>query len=260
MKTLCKEILSIHHVNGQEDDQANGTREEECKQEQELDREQEEQEQDLRRQYSKKFLPAEYMTQYYQHIDPEEGFFLENLHNFFMEKKKQEPTSVRVVVELGSGPLVSGLLSAAGWADLLVFSDLLPANLAFLCACLHQPAPALPSLAFVASLEGREGGGAGVLARLLSTPLVTTHCDLLSPTLLPHLTLPIPPTVICLKLCLEFAVSSQQQVWGVLGSIANMLGGLLADVWCPHGVCQDQEEVWSSRELWGSLATGWGRR
>ena len=51
-------------------------------------------------------------------------------------------------------PVMSGLASASAWADLLIFSDLLPTNLDFLQGCLRNPQPALPSLAFVAHLEG----------------------------------------------------------------------------------------------------------
>ena len=44
----------------------------------------------------------------------------------------------RVVVELGSGPLVSGLVSATSWAHLLVYSDLLDTNLTSLASSLNK--------------------------------------------------------------------------------------------------------------------------
>ena len=44
----------------------------------------------------------------------------------------------RVVVELGSGPLVSGLVSASSWAHLLVYSDLLDTNLTTLASSLNK--------------------------------------------------------------------------------------------------------------------------
>ena len=87
--------------------------------------------------YSSHFQPSTYMVQYYSTIDSEEQFFLRSLHTFFRRLQASEqaaggPGSPRTVVELGSGPLLSGLASASAWADLLVAADLLPANLAFL--------------------------------------------------------------------------------------------------------------------------------
>ena len=50
--------------------------------------------------------------------------------------------------------LLPGLASASSWADLLIFSDLLSHNLKFLRDSLDNPRHVLPSLAFVADLEG----------------------------------------------------------------------------------------------------------
>merc|ERR1712218_165222 len=130
---------------------------------------------DVRSLYNRQFHPVEYMKQYYSEIDPEEGFFLTQLHHFFQDKQKSTHKlglSPQIVLEVGSGPLISGLASASASADLLIFSDLLSTNLSFLIGCLENPKPALPSLAFVANLEGCTVEK--VLARLRSTPLITT--------------------------------------------------------------------------------------
>ena len=63
-----------------------------------------------------------------------------------------------------------------------------------------------------------------MLARLVSTPLLTTTCDLQQPDVLPHLTLGRPPTVVVVKLCLEFAASSDQQVRAIIKGLADMIG------------------------------------
>ena len=134
-----------------------------------------------------------------------------------------QAASPRVALEVGCGPLLSGLASASAWADLLIFSDLLPANLSFLLSSLHGTA-SCPALAFVAALEGVEVAKtpapvpppavqeSSLLSRLSSTPLVTTPCDLLAPAILPHLGSATPPQVIVVKLCLEFAADGPLQV------------------------------------------------
>ena len=66
---------------------------------------------------------------------------------------------------------------------------------------------------------------AKVLARLRSTPLLTTTCDLQQPVVLPHLTLGRPPTVVVVKLCLEFAATNAQQVRAMVKHLAGMIGG-----------------------------------
>ena len=111
----------------------------------------------------------------------------------------------RVVVELGSGPLVSGLVSASSWAHLLVYSDLLDTNLTSLASSLtkinqieHQvnqtkhkqleevesneqvskdvDHPELASLRFIAELE--QISTTGLMVRMASTPRVLAQCDL----------------------------------------------------------------------------------
>ena len=47
----------------------------------------------------------------------------------------------RVVLEIGSGPLISGLVSASSCADLLIYSDLLPTNLAEISRSLTACSP-----------------------------------------------------------------------------------------------------------------------
>ena len=68
---------------------------------------------EVRNLYKREFDPVEYMRQYYAEIDPEEGFFLTELHHFFHQKQLQRSTNVldlgpKVVLEVGSGPLISG--------------------------------------------------------------------------------------------------------------------------------------------------------
>ena len=59
--------------------------------------------------YKRQFHPVEYMRQYYAEIDPEEGFFLTQLHQFFHEKQESaNKLAPRIVLEVGSGPLISG--------------------------------------------------------------------------------------------------------------------------------------------------------
>ena len=111
----------------------------------------------------------------------------------------------RVVVELGSGPLVSGLVSASSWAHLLVYSDLLDTNLATLASSLnkinqieHQvnqtkhkqleevesneqvskdvDHPELASLRFIAELE--QISTTALMVRMARAPRVLAQCDL----------------------------------------------------------------------------------
>ena len=118
----------------------------------------------------------------------------------------------RVVVELGSGPLVSGLVSASSWAHLLVYSDLLDANITSLASSftkinqiehqVNQPKhkqleevesneqvskeverrrdevdhPELASLRFIAELE--QISTTALMVRMASTPRVLAQCDL----------------------------------------------------------------------------------
>ena len=46
-----------------------------------------------------------------------------------------------MVLEIGSGPLISGLVSASSCADLLIYSDLLPTNLAEISRSLTACSP-----------------------------------------------------------------------------------------------------------------------
>ena len=119
----------------------------------------------------------------------------------------------RVVVELGSGPLVSGLVSASSWAHLLVYSDLLDTNLTTLASSLnkinqmdqelmgetkdHQVEevlesneqvskdverrdevdhPELASLRFIAELE--QVSTTALMVRMARAPRVLAQCDL----------------------------------------------------------------------------------
>ena len=76
------------------------------------DEEKEERKDEVRSLYKQQFHPVEYMRQYYAEIDPEEGFFLTHLHQFFQDKQqtstKNPDEAPRIVLEVGSGPLISG--------------------------------------------------------------------------------------------------------------------------------------------------------
>ena len=75
---------------------------------------------EVRNLYKSQFHPIEYMRQYYTKIDPEEGFFLTKLHQFFQEKQQDKQNGKlktlnnidarpRIVHEVGCGPLISGV-------------------------------------------------------------------------------------------------------------------------------------------------------
>ena len=90
--------------------------------------------------YKTQFESQQYIRQYYSNVDQEEQFFLTQLHELFSSfQSSSSPLSrPRVVLEIGSGPLVSGLVSASSWADLLIFSDLLDNNLRHIKDSLKQ--------------------------------------------------------------------------------------------------------------------------
>ena len=62
--------------------------------------------------YSDFFSPQAYVTQYYSEIDSEEKFFLLNLHKFFDSPPLPEYLHPIIAVEIGSGPIISGLISS----------------------------------------------------------------------------------------------------------------------------------------------------
>ena len=75
---------------------------------------------EVRNLYKCQFHPVEYMRQYCTKIAPEEGFFLTKLHQFFQEKQQDKQNGKlktlnninarpRIVLEVGSGPLISGV-------------------------------------------------------------------------------------------------------------------------------------------------------
>ena len=69
----------------------------------------EERKEEVRSLYKHQFHPVEYMRQYYAEIDPEEGFFLTQLHKFFHGKQESaNKLAPQIVLEVGSGPLISG--------------------------------------------------------------------------------------------------------------------------------------------------------
>ena len=70
--------------------------------------------------YKTQFESQQYIRQYYSNVDQEEQFFLTQLHELFSSfQSSSSPLSrPRVVLEIGSGPLVSGLVSASSWVKL----------------------------------------------------------------------------------------------------------------------------------------------
>ena len=131
-----------------------------------------------------------------------------------------------MVLEVGSGPLTSGLVSASASADLLIYSDLLEVNLAAISSSLGgQTAPDsdLPSLEFIASLE--RSSVSRLWERLVQRPTFMTRSNILSPPVVsPDVLLPRPPTVILSKLCLEFALSHLSQLDSALQRLCSLLG------------------------------------
>ena len=83
-----------------------------------------------------------------------------------------------------------------------------------------------------------------VVARLRNTPLLTTTCDLHQPIVLPHLTLAQPPTIIIVKLCLEFAATSAQQVRTIIKGLAGMIGETVSETMFHVEVCKDGVFHW----------------
>ena len=155
---------------------------------------------------------------------------LQNHQLVFSLKTSLRPSECRplVVLEIGSGPLTTGLVSASARADLLLYSDLLEVNLAEISSSLRgQTAPASdqPSLEFIASLE--RCSVRRLWERLVRSPAVLLRSDILSgPVVSPDVLLPAPPTVIITKLCLEFALHHQGQLHSALQRICSVLGRL----------------------------------
>ena len=176
--------------------------------------------------YESQFNPESYISQYYSAVDEEEQFFLSQLHHFFLELKEEEESRPRVVLEIGSGPLTTGLVSASARADLLIYSDLLELNLTQISSSLRgQSAPESDqaSLEFIASLENSSVGR--LWQRLVQSPTVLLRSDILSePVLSSQALLPAPPTVVISKLCLEFALHHRSQLHSALQRICSVLG------------------------------------
>ena len=130
-----------------------------------------------------------------------------------------------MVVEVGSGPLISGLVSASRWADLLIYSDLLETNLCRISRTLRALSsdPACPSLEYIAGLE--HCSPEMLRSRLMRTVSLVTRCDLLRPGLLtPSLPLTYPPNVVVSKLCLEFSISHTDLLQPTLANLSSLLG------------------------------------
>ena len=189
--------------------------------------------------YKTQFESQQYIRQYYSNVDREEQFFLTQLHELFSSfQSSSSPLSrPRVVLEIGSGPLVSGLVSASSWADLLIFSDLLEDNLRQIKLSLKQLSEAsdandaifeLESIKCIAHLEKIDV--LKVQERMDQTPKIIAKCNLFSLEIItPRLLLPNSPSVIIIKLCLEFALDHVSQLTPVLTRVSNILssGGKL---------------------------------
>ena len=156
------------------------------------------------------------------------------------------------VVEIGSGPLISGLLSVSAWADLLVFSDLLETNreriketLGNISSSSHD----MFSVELVADMENISPED--LITRLRSCPKIITECDIFSTSVLhPSLGLPQPPGVVILKLCLEFALSSNTDLAPALSRLASIIA--------PGGLLVIMGALGNMSEMCGHLAPGGG--
>ena len=149
----------------------------------------------------------------------------------------------RTVVEIGSGPLITGLVSASAWADLLIFSDLLETNRERIKETLGNisSSPDLSSIELVANWEGISTED--LITRIEKCPKIITGSDLLSPTvLLPSLCLPQLPAVVIIKLCLEFALTSITDLAPTLSRLASIIasGGFLVIL----GALGNVTEIW----------------
>ena len=196
--------------------------------------------------YSREFNIDEYLKQYYSSIDEEETFFLKQLGK--IEQKIEglkgiKKTSIsnnslghllpnpRTVVEIGSGPLISGLVSASSWADLLIFSDLVESNRERIKETLSNVSSSpydLSSINFVADIEGINAED--LITRLERLPKIVTESDLFFPSVLhPSVCLPQPPAVVIMKLCLEFSMTSNSDIVPALSRVASLIarGGFL---------------------------------
>ena len=196
--------------------------------------------------YSREFNIDEYLKQYYSSIDEEETFFLKQLGKIEQKIKGLKgikKTSIsnnslghllpnpRTVVEIGSGPLISGLVSASSWADLLIFSDLVESNRERIKETLSNVSSSpydLSSLNFVADIEGINAED--LITRLERLPKIVTESDLFFPSVLhPSVCLPQPPAVVIMKLCLEFSMTSNSDIVPALSRVASLIarGGFL---------------------------------
>ena len=137
----------------------------------------------------------------------------------------------RTVVEIGSGPLISGLVSASSWADLLIFSDLVESNRERIKETLSNVSSSpydLSSINFVADIEGINAED--LITRLERLPKIVTESDLFFPSVLhPSVCLPQPPAVVIMKLCLEFSMTSNSDIVPALSRVASLIarGGFL---------------------------------
>lgn len=86
------------------------------------------------------FSPIDYYQLFYSDVDAEVQFFLEELHNLFTKDEECILYGVpdRTLLEIGSGPTISSVLSASAWTDSIVLSDLLSANRDLICAWLES--------------------------------------------------------------------------------------------------------------------------
>ena len=135
------------------------------------------------------------------------------------------------MVEIGSGPLISGLVSASAWADLLVFSDLLESNrerIKETLSNISSSPPDLSSINLVADMEGISAED--LIIRLERLPKIIAESDIsFRGVLHPGLCLPQPPAVVIMKLCLEFSINSTSDLAPALSRVASIIapGGFL---------------------------------
>ena len=124
---------------------------------------------------------------------------------------------------------MSGLVSASSWADLLIFSDLLDDNLRHIKDSLKQLSEdtnddsyELESFKCISNLEKIDVSK--LRERMNQTPKIIAKCNLFHREIItPRLLLPNPPSVIIIKLCLEFALEDVSQLTPVLTRVSDLL-------------------------------------
>ena len=167
------------------------------------------------------FPSSSYLHQYYSEIDDEEKFFLKNLHDLFNKNSFPSCNVPRIVLELGCGPLISGLASASFWADTLIFSDISKSNQKIVSESLYGQVELGPSFDYIGSLENLTS--AELHLRMKSKMVLVTECNILQLPVVPNLSFGQSSVMVVTKLCLEFAVTNEKDLSKVLANISDII-------------------------------------